>query len=422
MPNADGGPDFTDALITVGRLLCRGDVELHTHPASWRAHGHDSDPHYNRVILHAVLRCGRNGNTPRTATGRAIPQVVLAPFIDARALRARPARPRERCRTRGARVSPEQISLILRSTGRRKINARVRALGARLSQIEEEGTRRSWNQLLYESLMEGMGYTKNRLPFLTLARGVTLEAIARAAGADCHAAEALLFGEAGLLPVPRRIAAKEARGYVRAQRRRWRRLRRSRRGLLREADWKFFRLRPANFPTARLAAFCRLLPLLMEEGAPERILSPLEQPGAAPKRALRAVEALLSVRGEGFWSRHVEFRRRGGRAALGCERIHDILVNALLPMAIMRGRLAGKRSPWSSALALIEALPAHRVSKALREMKARLGGAPLSGRLACEGALSFRARYCLMRRCAACPALRTSRRSSRERTSTWRRP
>src|SRR5512136_2514952 len=57
-PNYDSGPDFTDALIRIGTILFRGDVELHVYAGDWAAHRHHLDTRYNGVILHVALRTG----------------------------------------------------------------------------------------------------------------------------------------------------------------------------------------------------------------------------------------------------------------------------------------------------------------------------------------------------------------------------
>lgn len=418
--NADGGPDFLDARIRIGGVLCRGDVELHTRAASWHAHGHDTDPHYNRVILHAVLNGGQTRTVPRTASGRIIPQVVLPHLVDRHILRAHAPGRTALCRRAGRRLSGAALAVVLRRQGMRKLRERAQALRRRLFQIIEEGHGCAWDQLLYECVLEGMGYSKNRAPFIALARSVPLQALAPIAGSSPGGAEALLFGQAGLLPPARSLPDKESRGYVRCQRRRWRRLRAAVTApRLREEDWMFFRLRPANFPSARLAGFCRLLPLFAAGDAFGRILSVLRHP---PARARRELESLLAIHAEGFWSRHLHFGGRGGSVALGRERIHDLAVNAFIPLALLRAGLTRDRRLGRSALALMGALPRSAQSAPLREMRMRLGGTPPGSRLAIEGALRLRARYCNRSGCRRCPAIRTSRPRSPGRMSTSRRP
>lgn len=59
-PGGAAGPDVRDAIVRFPGLQAEeaqlvGDVEFHTHASDWFAHHHQSDPRYNRVILHVVL-------------------------------------------------------------------------------------------------------------------------------------------------------------------------------------------------------------------------------------------------------------------------------------------------------------------------------------------------------------------------------
>lgn len=73
------GPDFRDAvLVRADGVQVYGDIELHLRPAGWYAHGHASDPRYNRLALHIVLwrGAGDPAETP-LASGRTVPLVAL---------------------------------------------------------------------------------------------------------------------------------------------------------------------------------------------------------------------------------------------------------------------------------------------------------------------------------------------------------
>ena len=54
--NVEAGPDFRHAVLEVGEARRRvvGDVEIHMHPADWRAHGHGDNPSYANVIAHVT--------------------------------------------------------------------------------------------------------------------------------------------------------------------------------------------------------------------------------------------------------------------------------------------------------------------------------------------------------------------------------
>lgn len=48
------GPDFTEAHIEINGQLWVGTVEIHLKSSDWYAHHHETDAHYNNVILHVV--------------------------------------------------------------------------------------------------------------------------------------------------------------------------------------------------------------------------------------------------------------------------------------------------------------------------------------------------------------------------------
>lgn len=68
--NRGSGPDFQGAALLLGERLVRGDVEIHRKSSDWFAHGHNRDPTYGKVVLHAVWE----DDTPG-ATG--LPTLVL---------------------------------------------------------------------------------------------------------------------------------------------------------------------------------------------------------------------------------------------------------------------------------------------------------------------------------------------------------
>ena len=442
--NPDGGPDFIGASIRIGRVLYRGDVELHIRASSWRAHGHSADPHYNRVILHVVLLPGRGSPPQRTASGRPVPLLVLSPFVDP-LLHARWANERRsemnlplQCRGRMVVLPFDLLSRRLHALGRRRIGKRVRVLGNRLRRLIQESEAASgdppgneeaigsthWEQLLYECLLEGMGYAGNRLSFLALARSVPLTLLKAHAHGDDRTMQALLFGAAGLLPPLRTLRDRESRAYVRALRRKWGVLRPGLRvPLLHEGDWMFFRRHPVNFPTARLAAFCFLLPSLFTGHPLDRILGILGEQGATPLARRSAIESMFRVSPEGFWSRHVHFGGAGknGGIALGRARVHDLIVNGIVPLLLLHARVSGDRASVRKSLTLLRSLPAQRENGVTRLVKAALRGvkggkAGLRGPVEQQGLLHLYGTYCSRGKCTRCPVRTGLRRGKATKT------
>lgn len=53
--NRLAGPDFLNVRLKVDGALVEGDAELHFYSADWRAHGHDDNPAFEKVVLHILV-------------------------------------------------------------------------------------------------------------------------------------------------------------------------------------------------------------------------------------------------------------------------------------------------------------------------------------------------------------------------------
>src|SRR4030042_3571971 len=78
--NNDSGPDFCNALIVIGGMTLKGDVELHVSSREWQNHGHHKDHSYNGVILHVVMWDDGN-ETSLLHSGKMVPILALYPYL-----------------------------------------------------------------------------------------------------------------------------------------------------------------------------------------------------------------------------------------------------------------------------------------------------------------------------------------------------
>ena len=74
------GPDFRNARLLFAGKPMNGDVEIHFHARDWMHHGHDSDPEFNRVVLHVVLF--PDLSMIRTEQGHEPDTLVLLPHLE----------------------------------------------------------------------------------------------------------------------------------------------------------------------------------------------------------------------------------------------------------------------------------------------------------------------------------------------------
>jgi hypothetical protein len=237
---------------------------------------------------------------------------------------------------------------------------------------------------MYRSLARSFGMQVNAEPFSMLADATPLSTMRRFRN-DPIRMEALLFGQAGMLQVdlvdehPRELQAEYA---MLASLHQWR--------PMPVAAWKFGRMRPANFPTIRIAQFAQLL--MRCDGS---FLQMLRMDDVDELRSLLDVEA------GPYWNTHHRFDhpcssrvKRLGRAAAD-----HIIINAIVPTLFALGRAQGRPAWEAKALALLDQLPAER--NTVFDGWEDLG---LNAATAAEGQalLELRRTYCRQRQCLSC--------------------
>jgi len=351
--NEGGGPDFRNAEVALGgRGRIRGDVEVHVLASDWQRHGHADDPAYRKVLLHVVLRNDLRAETVFHA-GRPVPQLVLEPLLT------------EDLDEVLQSLDPESYPLA--GTGREGPCCRsIRALGRdsrwvgrfldiagderMLSKAERYAARVSAStpdEVMYEALMDCMGYAANRGGFRRLARVVPLSYLRRVVPVDADreerrlAVEAELFGSAGLLEAE--PGDGESRAYVADLRRRWRASGGSGRPALDRSVWLLRRTRPTNHPARRIAGASAFLASYLHTGLCRAVLTAAEripQAGALSMRrrsTLRAFCDLFQDSPSGYWARRVTFgppRLPRPTRLIGPVRAAEIVVNVAIPLLL----------------------------------------------------------------------------------------
>jgi len=170
--NRGAGPDFLGAEILVDGRRQRGDIEIHLRSADWQGHGHDRDPNFNGVILHAVLLPG--AKDVRTAAGGRPETVVLLPYLprDLEDLAEEDALLELRGRSaevaRCVRAAERDLVPGLK---RRALERFRNKTGHARARIREVG----WDAACHELFVETLGLGGNRAPMSELARAYSPE-------------------------------------------------------------------------------------------------------------------------------------------------------------------------------------------------------------------------------------------------------
>lgn len=375
--NRESGPDFVRATVKIDEHEHRGSIEVDLDAAGWEQHHHATNPAYENVVLHVVVRRAAKRHFSRTATHREVPQVCLAdhPGTAAEWKAFAAGRP-GRCAAPLRQLGSDSLASLLAEAARRRLERK----GAELTAMIQA---RGADAALFEAVAVALGYKNNKLPFQLLAQRVSPRTAASARG------EALLFGLAGFLEKPQPPSG-AARAEAAALWSAWWKQRASCTALiLPPTAWKLTGLRPANHPLRRLGALTAIARHW------KAVRSALESAN------LTRLENVLAPLEHPFWSCHTTWnspRRKTPLALVGSDRIREIYANIALPFALARGQ----NPDWLE-------LPSAPPNTSLRVVSARLFGGPLPRSLprrlfVHQGLLQIYADFCLRDHgeCAQC--------------------
>jgi hypothetical protein len=355
-------------------VLLGGDVAVHRDAGGWQAHGHATDPRYNDVILHVVLRAGRKDRPARTAAGRVVPTLALAPLLGNGVAALHRAAGQDdypagspQARGRCAGLIPAQgtgpLAGMLDLAGEWRMLAKARAFGERRERVGPD-------QALHEALFAACGYAAFKEPFLALARELPYERARQLARRDPHLLEAALLHLAGLLPAELsgaapphflRLATLRAEGLpgLRAL----------------PFAWPRGGVRPANYPERRLGGLARLIARTADTGLWESVAA-LWQGDRGPVARRRDFEALFPG-AMGFWATHCTWLGAGlarPLAPIGAGRVRGIIGNVLVPAALADARHRRDRALEARVHAFLDALPGEPDNRVVKRMLPRLLG------------------------------------------------
>jgi hypothetical protein len=380
--NHHAGPDFSNSRVKIGEMVWIGNVEIHVHASEWLLHKHDRDGAYNNVILHVVwnndkpIIC-RDGSPLKTLElkHRVSEQLIL--------------------QYRKLTNNPETIpcsSFFPQVNSIAKLNMFDKTVATRLETKANEIGRllernnNDWEETVYQLICRNFGFKVNPEPFQQLSRSLPYRVLMKHADKQAHV-EALLFGQAGFLEEPsqddyhallKREYSILSRKFNLAATR------------LDKAQWRFLRLRPANFPTTRIAQLAAVL------GSRKNLFSTILE--ASTYEDLIAV---FSGKQHEYWQWHYQFFKTQARPvpALGVDSMDNLIINTVVPILICYGKAKDLQRYTDQALDILQMVPSEKNS--IVELWRRLGVNSKSAFYS-QALIELHNNYCLRRRCLDC--------------------
>ena len=410
--NKDSGPDFRCATLHLGDRIQQGDVELHLNAADWQSHGHHVDSAYNEVILHVAIADLSADSAILRENGLPVPQLLLPLSL----LEQMPSEQPLLFPCPLSQTTTEKIFAAVRVAGVLRLQAKAHAFAEQLLHC-------SWDQAVYRGLAEAFGYDKNQEPFRRLAELVPIDLLfGELRAARTYSPEilvdALLFGAAGFLDRWVRsdeVVNADTTAFLEERWRIWDQLRHTLQlRPMRPESWQFFRLRPQNFPTRRLAALNAMVRKFYRQGIFEHLAALFQALVAEHKSLVLELINFFTCPAQGFWRNHYHFRDRGYSGVkglgdlIGRDRAMDILVNLVLPALWHHYGEAGNSSAQNQALEVYAALPKLQENAVTRAMRKQLSQKfPVSRSVAPsarsqQGLIHLQRVYCRPMKCSEC--------------------
>lgn len=338
--NRDAGPDFFDARLTINGIHWAGNVEVHIKSSDWNAHRHSQDKAYNNVILHVVyiddakIRLENGKTVPTLAIANAIPDYIWENYDDL-------MNPVDNQEIPCAPRLKEIPDFLFQMSQDRLLVERIERKSDDVQRILKE-SKGNWEQACYWLTAHYFGGKTNAFPFELLAKKTPMGILAKIKD-NPFRIESLFFGQTGLLEKD------YADEFPKAMRREYNYLQTA--YGLSPVDghlWKFFRLRPASFPTLRISQFANLI------YKSNNLFSKLLE-----VEDVKTLRSFFDIEASDYWLTHYNFDKETPRRqkSLGKSLIDTIIINAWIPLLFEYGVLHGDEQYKEQAFRLLLQLP-----------------------------------------------------------------
>jgi len=311
--NTNQGPDFIDAKIKIDNTIWAGSVELHIHSSDWKNHKHSGDSNYKNVILHVVWQHDADLKLPFSTLRL---EDKVSKFLLAQYNGLMHAGQFIACEKMIHQVN----ELVWLSWKERLLVERLQNRSLIVFEHLKKNNNH-WEETFWWMLAHNFGIKVNSHAFEKIAQSISINILAKHKN-QIHQLEALLFGQAGLLE------GNFIEDYPTMLQREYRFLKKKYQLQKVEAPLYFLRMRPANFPSVRLAQLAMLVHTSLH------LFSLVKE-----SKSLAAIKKLLNVTANDYWHYHYmpdelsAFKKKN----LGVQMMDNIFINTIAPVVFAYG-------------------------------------------------------------------------------------
>lgn len=373
--NTNQGPDFLEGKIKVADTFWAGNIELHVKSSDWNLHKHSDDKNYNNIILHVVWEDDIELGLPFPVLElqNRVSNLLLGNYENL--MKASTFIP---CQN-----SINQVDkLTLQSWKDRLLAERLQHKAAVIFDHLSKNNNH-WEETFWWLLASNFGIKVNSTAFEKIAKSISISILAKHKN-QIHQLEALLFGQAGLLENT------FADAYPAMLQKEYRFYKAKYKLQPIQAPLFFLRMRPANFPSIRLAQ----LAMLINQSV--NLFSIIKA-----SASLKEIKNLLNVTANDYWHYHYVFDEKTAfkEKNTGAQMINNILINTIIPIVFAYGLYNKEESYKNKAIAWMEETAAEKnnITIAFAAL-----GIENNNAFDSQALIQLKNEYCNKKRCLEC--------------------
>ena len=377
--NNNSGPDFLNAQLKINNQLWIGNIEIHVNSSDWYLHKHEEDENYDAVILHVVWLHDADvymkNNLP-------LPTLILKDFIANNLLNNY-----QKLFSKEQRFIPcenqikEVDSFLFNNWLERLYFERLENKSVLIKELLISSNN-DYEAVLFQLLAKNFGLKVNGEAFLQLAQSFDFS-ILRKVRLNKLQLSALLFGQAGFLNED----IEEV--YFLDLKKEYKYLQHKYNLQVTANGFQFFRMRPANFPTIRIA---QLVALFHKQ---ENLFSKLME-----INKIEEFYKLLSVEVNDFWKSHYTFETSSKKSVKKLTKsfIDLLLINTIIPLKSVYLQSRGEETQ-DNVLSLIKELKPEKNSIITKFSDLKIIS---KNAFESQSLLELKNNYCTKKRCLQC--------------------
>jgi len=324
--NTDSGPDFKEAIIRIGDHVSRGDVEIHLKSYDWEVHNHSENKNFNSTILHVVYKHDQPYSYTIKEDGEKLEIIEIRNLLNediSKLIKRYEAKAFEQtdkhCDFFGG-LSTEILKNLLVSLGKQRIEKKIRRFNTELYFSD-------YNQLLYQGIMESLGYSKNKFQMLHLALQLPYSRLKEYLylGMSREEMISLMLCSTDLINrLPSTFKADFRDKWISIYQKS------GFKDMKFQIEWKLFRLRPINHPAIRILQIADFIFNSLDNAFFYKIIQLFSFPRDSFKMK-QFKDNFCNL----FVSKNLDLPEN---LKLGMNRRNIIMINVILPLAILYAR------------------------------------------------------------------------------------